>query len=200
MNTQALGTELTSDKALDLLREGNLRFVSNIRMNRNFHEEVEATKEGQEPFAVVISCMDSRTSPELVFDRGLGDIFSIRLAGNVVTPEVIGSVEYACAAVGSKAVVVLGHTGCGAIKGTLAKVQLGKLPTITARIAECISDEVCPDVVTEKNVLAGMRALEEESTVLRELLHQEKIKIIGGIYDITTGKVSFMDHAHPRHS
>lgn len=190
----ALEVSLSPDKAIEALKEGNVRFVKNMRQNRNFRNEVQATKEKQEPFAVVISCMDSRTAPELIFDRGLGDIFTIRIAGNVITPEIIGSVEYACAAVGSKAVIVLGHTGCGAIKGTLDDVQLGHIPTITSRIKECLHQDATMEEATIKNVEAGVMNLKNESPVLQELLNQNKLKIIGGIYDISTGHVTFVDH------
>lgn len=183
----------SAEKAIELLKEGNVRFVKNLRLNRNLLEEVEATKEKQLPFAVVVSCMDSRTSPELIFDRGLGDIFSIRIAGNVITPEVIGSVEYACAAVGSKAIIVLGHTGCGAIKGTVDNVQFGFLPTITDRIQKCFDPGHSIEEITKKNVEAGIKTLANESSVLQELINNKDIKIVGGIYDITSGHVTFME-------
>lgn len=183
----------SAEKAIELLKEGNIRFVKNLRLNRNLLQEVEATKEKQLPFAVVVSCMDSRTSPELIFDRGLGDIFSIRIAGNVITPEVIGSVEYACAAAGSKAIIVLGHTGCGAIKGTVDNVQFGFLPTITNRIQKCFDPGHTIEEITQKNVEAGIKTLTSESNVLQELINNENLKIVGGIYDITSGLVTFME-------
>lgn len=186
--------ETTTEKAIQLLKEGNIRFSKNLRLNRNLLQEIEATKEGQKPFAVVVSCMDSRTSPELIFDRGLGDIFSIRIAGNVITPEVIGSIEYACAAVGSTAVIVLGHTGCGAIKGTLDKVQLGSLHTITSRIRSCIDHDHSVEAVTISNVELGIKTLKNESSLLQDLINRKELKIIGGIYDIKSGHVSFMEN------
>lgn len=182
-----------SEKAIALLKEGNIRFTKNQRLTRNLLAEVQATKEKQNPFAVVVSCMDSRTSPEIIFDRGLGDIFSIRIAGNVITPEVIGSVEYACAAVGSSAVVVLGHTGCGAIKGTVDEVKFGHLPSITDRIRKCIHPDHSIEEITLSNVVAGVKMLTEKSEILKELVKKNELKIVGGIYDITTGEVSFID-------
>jgi carbonic anhydrase len=187
---------MSAENAIELLREGNIRFIKNQRLNRNLHQEIEATKEGQSPFAVVVSCMDSRTSPELIFDRGIGDIFSVRIAGNVITPEVIGSIEYACAAVGSKAVLILGHTGCGAIKGTLEDARFGHLPSITSRIKSGIGRTTCLDEATKRNVVSGIASLKKESSVLKELLQKEELKIIGGIYDITTGHVTFLDEHH----
>lgn len=185
-----------AELAIELLKEGNTRFIKNQRLNRNLHQEIEATKEGQSPFAVVVSCMDSRTSPELIFDRGIGDIFSVRIAGNVITPEVIGSVEYACAAVGSKAVLVLGHTSCGAIIGTLEDARFGHLPSITQRIKSVIGPTSCLDEATKKNVVSGVEALKKQSDVLKQLLNKEELKILGGIYDIKTGHVTFLDDVH----
>lgn len=179
--------------ALSRLKEGNQRFVNNLRINRNLLQEVEATKGGQEPDAVIISCMDSRTSPELIFDQGLGDIFSIRIAGNVITPEVIGSAEYACKVVGTKLIIVLGHLGCGAIKGAVDNVKLGYLPTITDRIRFSMKKNQSLDEITEENVKSGMVRLFSESAVLRRLTQENNLLITGGVYDINTGKVTFID-------
>lgn len=186
-------------EALEALKKGNERFLNNLKMNRDYLEEVQATKDGQAPFAVIISCMDSRTSAEIIFDQGLGDLFSIRIAGNVVTPEVIASVEYACKVVGSSLVVVLGHTGCGAVQGAINNVQLGQLNTILDRIKDNATfDKATPPeklqrMVTEENVKAGVVTLIEQSEVLRDLVNEAKIKIYGGIYDISTGEVSFWE-------
>lgn len=186
-------------EGLEALKKGNERFLNNLKQNRDFLQEVLATKDGQTPFAVVISCMDSRTSVEIIFDQGLGDLFSIRIAGNVVTPEVIASVEYACKVVGSSLVIVLGHTGCGAIQGAINNVKLGHLNTILDRIKEnatfekAAPPEKLQKIVTEENVKAGVLALTEQSDVLRELVQEEKIKIYGGIYDIATGEVTFWE-------
>lgn len=186
-------------EALEALRKGNERFLNNLKVNRNYLQEVEATKDGQAPFAVVVSCMDSRTSAEIIFDQGLGDLFSIRIAGNVVTPEVIASCEYACKVVGSSLLVVLGHTGCGAVQGAINNVKLGHLNTILDRIKENATfDKAAPPeklqrFVTEENVKAGVVELQEQSAVLRDLLNNNKIKIVGGIYDIATGEVNFWE-------
>lgn len=186
-------------EALEALKKGNERFLNNLKMNRDYLQEVQATKDGQAPFAVIISCMDSRTSAEIIFDQGLGDLFSIRIAGNVVTPEVIASVEYACKVIGSSLVVVLGHTGCGAVQGAINNVQLGQLNTILDRIKDNATfDKATPPeklqrMVTEENVKAGVVTLIEQSEVLRDLVNEAKIKIYGGIYDISTGEVSFWE-------
>lgn len=193
METVQLAEMSPSLNALSRLKEGNQRFVNNLRINRNLLQEVEATKGGQEPDAVIISCMDSRTSPELIFDQGLGDIFSIRIAGNVITPEVIGSAEYACKVVGTKLIIVLGHLGCGAIKGAVDNVKLGHLPTITDRIRFSIRKNQSLDEITTENVKSGMARLFTESDVLRRLTQENNLLITGGVYDISTGKVTFID-------
>lgn len=186
-------------EALEVLKKGNERFTHNLKQNRDYLKEVEATKDGQSPFAAIISCMDSRTGVEIIFDQGLGDLFSIRIAGNVVTPEVIASCEYACKVVGSSLVLVLGHTGCGAVQGAINNVQLGQLNTILDRIKENATfDKALPleqlqRLVTEENVQAGVRALSEQSEVLKELIKEQKLKILGGIYDIATGEVTFWE-------
>lgn len=186
------------DQALAKLKAGNERFINNVRINRDFTKEVEATKDKQEPFAVIISCMDSRNPPELVFDQGIGDVFSIRIAGNIITPEVIGSCEYACQVVGASLVLVLGHRGCGAIQGAINNVRLGHLHTILNRINHnvhlCSHDLKIKDadIFTLKNVECGVQDLAASSEVLRNLVETNKLKIIGGIYDVADGTVSFL--------
>jgi len=180
-------------EALERLKQGNQRFVNNLRINRNLLQEVEQTKQGQEPFAVIISCMDSRTSPELIFDQGLGDIFSIRIAGNVITPEIIGSAEYACKVVGAKLVLVLGHLGCGAIKGAVDNVKLGHLSSVTDKIRFSIKKNSTLEDVTYANVTTGIHSLFKESPILQELVDKNELLISGGIYDISNGKVSFIN-------
>ena len=134
-------SNLSPDKALEYLKEGNLRFVNNLRANRDLLSQVNATRDGQYPFATVLSCMDSRTSVELIFDQGLGDIFSIRIAGNVLNPDVIGSMEFGTKLAGSKIVVILGHTQCGAIKGACEDVRLGSLTQLLDKIKPAIDGE-----------------------------------------------------------
>lgn len=131
---------MTPAKALEILQEGNQRFVSNLKVNRNLLEQVNATKDGQFPFAIVLSCIDSRTSAELIFDQGLGDIFSVRIAGNVLNKDILGSMEFACKLAGSKQIVVLGHSKCGAIKGACAGVKIGNLSGLLEKIDPAIND------------------------------------------------------------
>ena len=196
---------MTPERALEFLREGNHRFVSNLKANRNLLEQVNDTREGQFPFATILSCIDSRTSAELIFDQGLGDIFSIRLAGNVVSDEVLGSMEFACRVAGSRVLVVLGHTSCGAIKGACDNVQLGNLSTLINRIqpsvylerttegARTSANRDFVERVAHIHVRRSVDAIVERSVVLRSMIEQGEIALIGGMYDVSTGVVTFMD-------
>ncbi len=197
--TKKCQTDITPTMAIDLLKTGNERFVRNLKINRNLLQQVNETSEAQHPFAVIISCMDSRTSSELVFDQGLGDIFSIRIAGNVINEDIIGSTEFGCKVVGAKIIVVLGHTGCGAIKGTVNKVELGNLHFITSKIRRCIpraqkagmtEGDLC-QAVTVENVRQGMDDLMNGSEILSNMVSNGEISLVGGIYDVATGAVTF---------
>ncbi|WP_339925253.1 carbonic anhydrase family protein [uncultured Cyclobacterium sp.] len=195
---------MTPAKALTILKEGNQRFVSNLKINRNLLEQVNDTKDGQFPFAVVLSCIDSRTSAELVFDQGLGDIFSVRIAGNVINKDILGSMEFACKLAGSKQIVVLGHSKCGAIKGACAGVKIGNLTGLLDKVNPAIDDVTSKMPGTEKTDAAFIRAVEkqnvistmdlilQESPVLRELYENGEIGMTGGYYDVDTGEVAFM--------
>lgn len=132
---------MTPLSALDSLKEGNSRFMNNLKVNRNLLQQVNETSDGQWPFAVIVSCIDSRTSAELIFDQGLGDVFSIRVAGNVINTDVVGSIEYACKLAGSKLVVILGHTQCGAIKGACDHIELGNLTELLSKIQPAVYQE-----------------------------------------------------------
>lgn len=200
--TKELQNQITPDLAVELLKKGNERFVNNMKMNRNLLQQVNETSDGQHPFAVIVSCMDSRTTPELIFDQGLGDVFSIRIAGNIVNEEIIGSTEFGCKVVGAKAVVVLGHTGCGAVKGAIGNVELGHLHFVTKKIQRCIPSlrlknpnatdgDLC-EAVTEENVRQGIEDLKASSHILADMVHKKEIQIVGGIYDIATGLVRFL--------
>lgn len=190
-------------EALKILREGNKRFVNNLKINRNLLQQVNETRDAQHPFAVIISCMDSRTSAELIFDQGLGDIFSIRIAGNVINEDILGSAEFGCKVVGAKIIVVLGHTSCGAIKGAVDDVDLGHLHFITSKIKRCLHDtrhdknHLSPSDVIQKvtydNVALGIEDLRMRSAILNQLEYDRKIMIVGGIYDVNTGMVDFID-------
>ncbi len=195
---------LTPAEVLQILKEGNANFVNNLESNRNFLEQVNDTSDGQFPIAIILSCMDSRTSTELIFDQGLGDIFSTRVAGNVVNDDILGSMEYACKVAGSKLIVVLGHTHCGAIKGACAQVKLDHLTGLLDKIqpaVECVceknhileigyNDELIQQVA-DKNVQLMVEQIKQRSAVLYDLWQTGKIDILGGMYDVETGKVQF---------
>ncbi|MGX5818168.1 carbonic anhydrase family protein [Chitinophaga lutea] len=199
-------SQLTPETALEFLREGNERFVSNLRINRNLLQQVNETKEGQWPFAAVVSCMDSRTSAELIFDQGLGDVFSIRLAGAVVSDNVLGSLEYACKVAGSKFIVVLGHTHCGAIKGACDHVEMGNLTGLLGKIRPAVFQEksivdnrtsknhAFVHAVTNIHTERSVQTIVEQSVILAEMIDKGEIGIIGAMYDVETGVVTFHEH------
>jgi carbonic anhydrase len=195
--------KITPQDAIRLLKEGNKRFIQNLKLNRNLLQQANETRDSQHPFAVIISCMDSRTSAELIFDQGLGDIFSIRIAGNVVTEEILGSAEFGCKVVGAKVIVVLGHSKCGAIKGAIDDVDLGHLHSITRKIQRCIptadttfksmapSDQMA--FVTKANVQSAIEEIRSKSSILSGLQAEGKLAIIGGVYDISAGVIEFFE-------
>lgn len=196
---------ITPDQALDLLRKGNQRFIQNLRFNRNLLQQVNETADGQYPFATILSCIDSRTTAELIFDQGLGDIFSIRIAGNIVNEDIIGSLEFACKAAGSKLIVVLGHTNCGAIKGACDEAQLGYLTQLLEKIKPAINLEksfkdnrngnnlAYVNEVAKINIKNSIQNIINKSSIIKELMDQGTIKIIGGLYDVASGEVIFFD-------
>ncbi|CAG7857569.1 hypothetical protein MCAMS1_02443 [biofilm metagenome] len=197
---------LTPDKVLTLLKEGNERFVYNLKSNRNLLEQVNDTSDGQFPIAIILSCMDSRTSVELIFDLGLGDVFSARIAGNIVNDDFLGSMEFACKLAGSKLIVVLGHTHCGAIKGACANAELDHLTGLLAKIKPALEhvkaekpennlwdkDELIQKVA-DMNVQLTVNQIRAQSKLLAEMEKTGEIAIIGGMYDIETGKVNFFE-------
>lgn len=204
-HTKETQTTTTPLEALQYLREGNYRFLSNLKANRNLLQQVNETRDGQFPFATVLSCIDSRTSAELVFDQGLGDIFSIRIAGNIVNSDILGSMEFACKVAGSKLLVVLGHSKCGAIKGACDHVQLGNLSTLLNKIQPAVyferqtldnrtsSNADFVANVTNIQVKRSVETIIEQSVVLREMIEKEEIALIGAIYDVETGAVEFLE-------
>ena len=197
--------KLTPEKAIELLKEGNQRFVSNLKMNRNLLQQVNETSDGQHPLAFILSCIDSRTSAELIFDQGLGDIFSCRIAGNVLNEDILGSMEFACKVAGSKVVVVLGHTRCGAIKGACDDVKLGNLTALLSKVKPAIDAEVSTrsnrnssnpeyvEHVANLNVKHVIRQTTEQSPVIAEMIRNGEIALVGGMYDVETGVVEFYD-------
>jgi carbonic anhydrase len=195
----------TADDALQLLKEGNFRFINGMMQHRDLLEEVIHTKDGQKPFAAIVSCMDSRTSGELVFDQGLGDIFSIRIAGNVVTTYVLGSLEYACAVAGAKLIVVMGHTNCGAIKGACDNVEMGHLTRLLGHIQPAVSmaqgtvkgdhssqNPEFVDAVTAFNIQNAAGQISEHSKIISSLVMEGKVKIMCAVYDVSTGQVKWL--------
>jgi len=192
---------LTPQLAFEVLKDGNKRFINNLKVNRNLLQLLDEIQDGQHPFAVVLSCMDSRTSTELIFDQGLGDIFSIRIAGNIVNDDIVGSMEYACKVSGSKLIVVLGHSRCGAIDGAVNHVEMGNLTGLLEKIkpavekADATMDHIPHDILNEKvayaNVLNSMDEILERSSIIRILYKEGKIGIVGGMYSVENGKVHF---------
>jgi carbonic anhydrase len=196
---------MTPQQAVAELKAGNERFVSGQPRPRNPLADVKATAAGQYPFAVVLSCLDSRVPIELVLDQGIGDIFSTRVAGNVLEEDVLGSMEFGCKAAGSKLIAVIGHSNCGAIKGAIDNVELGNLTALLSRIKPAI-DQVPGDTpsrnsknlefvdkVAEANVRLVMKQIRERSAVLREMLEEGKIGLVGGMYDLSTGRIRFLE-------
>ncbi|MBL4818643.1 MAG: carbonic anhydrase [Deltaproteobacteria bacterium] len=193
---------LTPLKALELLQEGNARFQANLKINRNLLEQVNTTANGQFPFSVILSCIDSRTSAELIFDQGLGDIFSIRIAGNILNGDILGSMEFACALAGSKLIVVMGHSSCGAIKGACERVELEHLSGLLSKIQPVVElveqnlnlshDEVIQKVA-EKNVGRIVREIRLRSRTLGTMITDGKLGIVGAMYSVESGAVEFQE-------
>jgi carbonic anhydrase len=194
---------ITPAFALELLKKGNDRFVQNLKINRNLLQQASETSDGQHPFAVILSCIDSRTSAELIFDQGLGDIFSVRIAGNIVNEDILGSMEFGCKVAGAKIIVVLGHTKCGAVKGACDHVEMGHLTGLLSKITPAVNNEVDTkenrnsnnanfvENVSALNVNHSVQSIVESSPILRELIEVGQIGIIGGMHDIATGDVVF---------
>lgn len=195
----------TPQQSLQLLLEGNHRFVNNLKYNRNFLHQLQETKDGQHPHAVILSCMDSRAPLEHVFDQGIGDIFSLRIAGNVLTDEVIGSMEYACNVVGSKLILILGHSRCGAVIGACNHTNLGKLNSVLERISPVIkqvqekednlelTQSEFVELVTKENVVSIVNNLPNKSPFLATLYEKGDIAIVGAYYDIETGRIELLN-------
>jgi carbonic anhydrase len=199
---------MTPEQALTILKEGNGRFRQNLRVSRDLLQQVNATSDGQWPFATILSCIDSRTSAELIFDQGLGDVFSIRIAGNIINDDILGSMEFATKVAGSKLLVVLGHTNCGAIKGACDMVQLGNLSTLLNKIQPSVylerktktdrnaKNEQFVERVARIQVRRSVESIIEHSVIVRELIETRAVGLIGAHYDIDTGEVEFFDDTY----
>ena len=194
----------TPSQAIEMLKQGNVRFTSGSITSRDYQSQVSQTAGGQYPLAAVVSCIDSRIPTEIVFDQGIGDIFNARIAGNFVNEDILGSLEFACKVAGAKAIVVMGHTSCGAIKGACDKAELGNLTQLLEKITPAVDAVETPegadrssanaafvDAVAAKNVEFTLAKIRENSSVLNEMLEANEIEIIGAMYDVASGKVSF---------
>ena len=205
VHTKETQSHLTPRMALDILKEGNSRFIKNLKAQRDLLGQVNATRDGQWPFATVLSCIDSRTSAELIFDQGLGDIFSVRIAGNIVNTDILGSMEFACKVAGSKLIVVLGHTKCGAVKGACDHVEMGNLTELLSKIQPAVYQEnvtkkdrtsanyTFVENVAEINVKRSVKNIIERSFILEQMVENGQIGVIGAMYNIETGVVDFYD-------
>ncbi|HRE42129.1 MAG TPA: carbonic anhydrase family protein [Ignavibacteria bacterium] len=205
--SQEFQQSLSPNDVIEILKDGNGRFIDNMMKEREYHTEVKKTSQGQYPWAVLQGCMDSRVNPAIIFDTGIGDLFVNCLAGNVVTDDVIGSMEYACGVVGSKLVLVIGHTNCGAIRGAISDVQMGNLTDVLDIIKPAVDsakfissnndftadNAAFVNIVTKLNVKLGMDKIRNRSKILNDLEQSGKIKIVGAIYDVETGIVDFLE-------
>lgn len=206
-HTQESQASMTPAKALQFLKEGNNRFLNNLKINRNLLQQMAETSSGQFPFAVILSCIDSRSPAELIFDQGLGDIFSIRIAGNILNEDILGSMEFACKVSGSKLIMVLGHTNCGAIRGACDNVEMGNLTALLGKIKPSVdaektilinrdsSNSKFVERVTGINVKNTIKQIFEKSPLLKEMTEKKQIDIAGGMYNVESGKVNFFDES-----
>lgn len=200
--TKSVQASITPDKAISILKEGNVRFVANKPLKRNLKARVLTTTLGQFPFASIVGCIDSRAAPEVVFDQSVGDMFVARVAGNTVNEDILGSLEYASKVAGSRVIVVLGHTSCGAIKGACDDVKMGNLTTLLEKFKPAVAAASTPgehnshnhafvDEVTELNVKQVVQKIRDQSPILKEMESEGKIRIVGALYDTSNGKVSW---------
>jgi carbonic anhydrase len=200
--TKKMRNSLTPENALQMLKDGNHRFVTNLKRNHNLMQQVNDTSDEQYPFALILSCIDSRTSAELIFDQGLGDIFSCRIAGYILNEDILGSMEFACKVAGAKLIMVLGHSECGAIKGACNNVKMGNLTGLLKKIRVVVkefskdkkvnqqsSDFI--DLISKENVKNVLKNIPKKSKIIRDLVKDKKIIIVGAMYDISSGKVDF---------
>lgn len=205
VQTSESQAQITPEIAIQLLKNGNERFIKQDLLERDILDQVSATSGGQNPFAVVLGCIDSRVPAEMIFDQAIGDIFNVRIAGNFINTDILGSLEFACKVAGSKVIVVLGHSKCGAVKGACDSVELGNLTSMLAKIKPAV--EAVTDVtenrtssnpefvqkVVDKNIAIATTQILEESPVLRDMFEKNEIAIVGAMYDVDTGKVHFVD-------
>lgn len=201
--TKTFQSTMTPQQALQRLIEGNNRFLAGKNLQRNYLEAVHQTYKGQYPYAFILSCIDSRTSPEIIFDQNLGDVFNARIAGNFVNNDILGSMEFACKVAGAKLIVVIGHTKCGAVKGACDHVQLGNLTSVINEISPAVEmvkdvsgkrsseNDVFVEAVAHENVRLAIEEIRDKSPILLEMESKGELLIVGGMYDLKTGKVEF---------
>lgn len=196
--TKEIQDSISPNRAVEMLKEGNQRFLDKNELDRDLHLQVSQTSSGQFPYAVVLSCIDSRVPVELLLDQGVGDIFSARVAGNIINEDILGSIEYACGVAGSKAILVLGHTKCGAVTAACKDVELGNITALLSKVKPAIANiklrdgEVEVEEVTKANVHQSIKEIREKSSILADLETEGKIKIVGAVYHVEDGRVSYL--------
>ena len=199
--TKETQSALSPSSALQLLKEGNDRFVKKLQVSRDLHEQVSDTSGGQFPFAAVLSCIDSRVPVELVFDQGIGDIFSARVAGNIVNEDILGSIEYACKVAGSKVVMVLGHSSCGAVTAACKGVELGNITALLSKIKPAVdkvtggsgdTSSATVEKVVATNVELTIEKMRQDSPILAEMEQAGEISIVGAVYSVQDGSVTYL--------
>ena len=196
--TKEIQDSISPNRAVEMLKEGNQRFLDKNELDRDLHLQVSQTSSGQFPYAVVLSCIDSRVPVELVLDQGVGDIFSARVAGNIINEDILGSIEYACGVAGSKAILVLGHTKCGAVTAACKDVELGNITALLSKVKPAIANikqrdgEVEVEEVTKANVHQSIKEIREKSSILADLETEGKIKIVGAVYHVEDGRISYL--------
>ena len=195
--TKEIQDSISPNRAVEMLKEGNQRFLDKNEQDKDLHLQVSQTSSGQFPYAVVLSCIDSRVPVELVLDQGVGDIFSARVAGNIINEDILGSIEYACGVAGSKAILVLGHSKCGAVTAACKGVELGNITALLSKVKPAIANikqrdgEVEVEEVTKANVHQSIKEIREKSSILADLETEGKIKIVGAVYHVEDGRVSY---------
>ena len=196
--TKEIQDGISPDRAIEMLKEGNQRFLNKNETERDLHVQVNQTSGGQFPYAAVLSCIDSRVPVELTFDQGIGDIFSARVAGNIINEDILGSIEYACGVAGSKAILVLGHTKCGAVTAACQGVELGNITALLSKVKPAIKEvkertgQLEVEEVTKSNVNQSIQEIREKSALLADLEKEGKIKIVGAVYHVEDGRVTFL--------
>ncbi len=208
--TKELQQKITPAEALEILKQGNQRFINNLKANRNLLQQANETRDGQWPFAVILSCIDSRTSTELIFDQGLGDIFSIRIAGFVVNTDILGSLEFACKVSGAKLIIVLGHENCGAVKGACDHIEMGNLTELLSKLQPAVYEEKTVTNPEERNsqnpqfvenvaalnVKRSVKSIISRSNILELMIEKGEVAIIGAMHHLESGEVEFYEDTY----